>query len=101
MGESRPRQQQLFATNEMPESHWGWVVDYRLRCMLGDDLSTWSEWGCAPRPNHFRSEAGAKARVAEMMEEYGQGFRLSLLEIRVVPKYLGYVPPPDEAWINP
>jgi hypothetical protein len=48
----------------------------------------------------FRREASAVARAEELSVEYKRGIELDLIEFRVVPKYIGYVPDQDEAWIS-
>lgn len=93
------RQDTLFDLHFMPTSHWGWIVEYRL--LTYDSAPLWSEWGTAPRPNHFRSEQGANDRVVEMKETHIRPSNLGIIEFRVSPKYLGYIPDSDEAWIKP
>jgi hypothetical protein len=91
------RQTTFFLDNTMPDENWGWVVEFRyLDPEIGDGKG---EWECPPRPNHFRLEANAAARVVELSNQFKDAIRLKMVEFRFQPKYLGYVPPEDETWI--
>lgn len=104
--EQRPSQARLFNTNEQPTRHWCFFVEYRIQEIVQappeykvDVLGFMGDWGVVVRPNHFRTEEGAAARVEELKAENKRPVSLGLIEFRVVPKYLGYVPDDDEAWI--
>jgi hypothetical protein len=96
------RQDVLFDTNEKPTLLWGWVVVYRLfDSTIAHPEGEWGEWGTARHPNHFRSEEGAAARVAELGRKYSEPVAKGWIEFRCEAKYLGYIPSEDEAWIHP
>ena len=97
------KQQTLFDPNEMPPENWAWVVELKFdRGMLdamGRDPREPIVWETVKRPNHFRVEANAVARVQELMKEFSRGVEMGLVQFRFEPKYVGYVPPEDETWI--
>lgn len=98
-----PRQDVFFDSQDQPPEKWAWVVLYRLKD-FGPKLDAegeWSEWATAnPRPNHFRSRWGAETRIAGLILEHERKIRLGLVEFKVEPKYIGYVPGKDESWIK-
>jgi hypothetical protein len=100
----RKIQETFFNAGEMPEKNWAYVVEvWYHRDMLdalGRDPRERPEWETAKRPNHFRTEAGAVARAEVLTREFKRPIQLGLVEFRVVPKYIGYVPPADERWIE-
>lgn len=107
--DKKPNQQILFNPNEQPTRHWCWFIEYRLQhpeYMLPDQICDtveprfkWGEWGLVVRPNHYRDEEKAHARVEELKKENQRPAKLGLIEFRVTEKYLGYIPDSDEAWI--
>ena len=92
------RQQETFFDSPlMPEEFWCWTVEWRFLPPEKDGEG--GKWHLVMRPNHFRQERNAVSRGEALMEEFKAAARLKMLEIRVVPKYIGYVPPADETWI--
>jgi len=104
MWAGRKVQQTLFNPNDQPEENWAYVVERRfLVGAVGTNDAfdgTCGHWYTVPRPNHFRLEANAVLRAHELMTEFKRAWELKLVEFRVVPKYVGYVPPADEVWIS-
>lgn len=79
--------------------HWCYVVMVRV---YGNELipDYWSQWITDfKRPNHFREYEAAVARMIHRRHEEHRKFVLGLIEFKVEPKYLGFVPAEDEAWI--
>ena len=97
------RQDTFFNPKDQPEEFWAYVVEaWYCRDMLdamGRDPRERPEWETVPRPNHFRLEANAVKRAEALALEFKRAMELKLLELRVVPKYIGYFPPNDESWI--
>lgn len=100
----RKTQETFFDAGEMPEENWAYVVEvWYHRDMLdalGRDPRDRPEWETVKRPNHFRTEASAVTRAEELALEFKRAAELKLVEFRVSPKYVGYVPPKDESWIS-
>jgi len=97
-------QQTLFNPNDQPECNWAYVVELKwtdaaMRDALGRDPRSPVEWETAKRPNHFRLESNAVLRAEALVREFKRAVEMRLVEFRVVPKYVGYVPPQDESWI--
>jgi hypothetical protein len=95
LADGRPRQTEIFTSTDWAgkrEDFWCYVVQYRVATAEGG----WEEWSSDRPPSHFRTEAGAKERLAARMKE----FDTPLLELRVTPKWLGYIPDADEKWIH-
>lgn len=104
--DGEPRQDHLFAEWAIIPEFWAWVVEIRARISgnVADPLleGEWTDW--VPhwlKPNHFRSQLGAKDRYALLMSEkdFARKIELGLLECRVMPKYIGCIPDKDETWI--
>ena len=95
--------QTFFDVNYMPEENWAYVVEVRwsrdMLDALGRDPRSEPEWETVKRPNHFRLEKNAVKRAEELAREFSRGLAMKLVELRVSPKYIGYVPPEDERWI--
>lgn len=94
----------FFNPNEQPPEHWAWIVEvfYSREMMdgLGRDPQEPPRWECFPlRPNHFRREDVAHERRLGLIEEYKHYITLGIIDFRVSPKYIGYIPPEDEVWI--
>lgn len=69
-----------------------------VECRMNDGI--WSDWVSDwEHPSHFRSESSAWARLEARQIVEKVKIRLGILEFRVIPKYLGYVPGRDETWI--
>lgn len=98
------KQGTFFNPNDQPEENWAYVVEQKfareLADAMGRDPRDPLEWESVKRPNHFRLEANAVARVEELMKEFVWACKLKMIEFRWTPKYVGYVPPEDEAWIK-
>ena len=80
--------------------NWCYVVMYRASVneLIPD---SWSQWVTDfVRPNHFRSIEDAYGRMSYRINEEDRKVKLGLLEFKVEPKYLGFVPAKDEAWIQ-
>jgi hypothetical protein len=96
------RQLTFFDANEMPEQNWAYVVERKM-CQYAADFTLEGmpdTWETVPRPNHFRKEENAVARAEELAVQFKRAVTLKLVEFRVSPKYVGYVPPKDEVWIS-
>lgn len=91
------RQDTFFDSNEMPENEWAWIVEKKF---IFPALPGECEWRIVPRPNHFRKESDAVKRAEDLNGEFHRAYELKLVEFRVVPKYIGYVPGEDETWIQ-
>ena len=95
-----PAQNAFFSIHEMPEQNWA----YAIECRLGDqgpiEAAEWMLYRTGG-VCHFRSEAGALERLQELNDDNCRSIALKVIEFRVVPKYVGYVPDKDEAWIKP
>lgn len=99
------RQTEIFTATDWAGSReelWCFVVQHRVAKAEGG----WEAWESDTRPAHFRRETDAivrcRARETEM-NMIGGPCRLGqapLLEFRVAPKWLGYVPDADEKWIR-
>jgi len=81
----------------MPEEFWCWTVEWRFLPLEKDGEE--GKWHLVRRPNHFRQEGDAVSQGQALREEFKDAVRLKMLEIRVVPKYIAYVPSDDETWI--
>jgi hypothetical protein len=102
--ERRKQQELLFNTSEHPEKHWCWAIEFRLSYFRNtvahpEGEYLWGDWGAVVRPNHYRKESAARARVEELKAEHVRPRHLDVVEFRIEPKYLGYIPDMDEAWI--
>lgn len=75
------------------EHLWCYVVQHRVAVAEGG----WEKWESDTRPSHFRTEAGAIERMQQRRCEMDT----PLIEFRVAPKWLGYIPDGDEQWIQP
>ena len=75
------------------EHLWCYVVQHRVAKAEGG----WEPWESDTRPAHFRTEEGATERCEARRRE----IESPLLQFRVAPKWLGYVPDGDEKWILP
>jgi hypothetical protein len=96
-----PRQESFFDVNDQPTENWAWVVLYRIR-QYGPTIpdGIWMDWtNIMQRPNHFRSRLGAERRIAQVVLENKQNVKAGLIQYKIEPKYIGYVPSKDEAWI--
>jgi len=79
--------------------HWCYVVMYRVSVneLIPD---SWSQWVTDfVRPNHFRTADAAYERMKYRINEEQRKVDLGLMQFKVEPKYLGFVPAKDEAWI--
>jgi hypothetical protein len=74
-------------------------TDPAMRDALGRDPRDPIVWENAQRPNHFRREANAVKRAEELVRTFKRGYDLKMFEIRITPKYLGYLPDESEKWI--
>ena len=99
----RHRQETFFDVNDQPTQNWCWIVEQKFsREMLdamGRDPTIPAAWEIGKCPSHFRTEARAIERAEGLAQECVYGIKQGLVEFRVVPKYIGYVPAKDESWI--
>lgn len=98
-----PRQESLFDANDQPPENWAWVVLFRIVSYgpsYDQPAGEWSDWSPDwDRPNHFRSREGAERKIAKRALELEREIKLGIIELKIEPKYIGYVPGKDEAWI--
>lgn len=90
-----PRQTEIFTATDWAggkEDFWSFVVQHRVAKAEGG----WESWEIDTRPAHFRREADAVERCEARRKE----IESPLLEFRVVPKWLGFIPDADEVWIH-
>lgn len=93
--DGRPRQTQIFTSTDWAqgcEDFWCYVVQYRVARAEGG----WEPWASDRPPSHFRREADAHERMRAREKD----FDTPLLQLRVAPKWLGYIPDADEVWIH-
>lgn len=101
------RQKTFFSADDYPAQNWAWVLQVRYVNLEYDgvkiDPNEFSEWKTYPHQpgevSHFRNELRAHAALAERIKLHERKIHLRLLELRVEPKYIGYVPE-NEAWIE-
>lgn len=101
------RQKTFFSADDFPAQNWGWVLEVRYANLDYDgvrlDPEPFGKWGTyPPQPgevSHFRNELRAHAALQERQKLHERKMQMGLLELRVEPKYLGYVPE-NEAWID-
>lgn len=74
------------------EEFWCFVVQHRVAKAEGG----WEPWESDTKPAHFRRESDAVERCDQRRKE----IESPLLEFRVAPKWLGYIPDADEVWIH-
>lgn len=91
-----PRQTEIFTATDWSQGQehlWCYVVQHRIV-----HLSGWEPWESDTKPAHFRREADAIERMTARRREIDS----PLIEFRVAPKWLGYVPDADadEKWIR-
>jgi hypothetical protein len=97
----QPKQETFFDAHMMPEENWAYIVERKfLPPMLDMNPSCLPDWVLHSKPNHYRSEASARLRMDNLKIEFNDAIKFGLIEFRVVPKYIGYVPPEDEVWIS-
>jgi hypothetical protein len=95
-----PRQEFLFADElKLPGGGWAWIVKVKSKWNeAGDTVDYLPDW---ERPNHFRSEAAAVARLELRRAQEKRKIDLGFLEFKVEPKWLGKViQVTDEDWIS-
>jgi hypothetical protein len=98
-----PRQDTFFDSQDQPPQNWAWIILWRIKDFgpTLDAAGEWCEWATDPdRPNHFRSQAGAEQKIAKRIIELARKIKLGLVELKIEPKYIGYVPGKDETWIS-
>lgn len=102
MASPSPRQDMWFETElAMVSEHWAWAIEIRTSLGLHPvalecGSPGWSDWTIDwEHPYYFRSETGAKTGIRQRAERRKSG----LLEFRIQPKYIGFVPGKDETWI--
>jgi hypothetical protein len=95
LADGQPRQTEIFTMTDWAgekDEFWCYVVQHRVALAEGG----WEPWESDTRPAHFRREADAVARCQSRRREVES----PLLEFRVAPKWLGYIPDADEKWIH-
>lgn len=105
------RQKTFFTAEDFPAQNWAWVLEYRYANLDHDgvrlDPAPFSEWRTFLRssnpkdkkPSHFMNELRAHTVLQECQAQFERKIQMGLVEFRVEPKYIGYVPE-NEAWIE-
>jgi hypothetical protein len=96
----QPKQETFFDAHMMPEENWAYIVEQRVPDSIADEARLFKGWVIVDRPNHFRTGEKALTRLRGLEERWKETIAKGFLELRVVPKYVGYVPPEDEVWIS-
>jgi len=80
----------------MSSAKWVWRVSIRFWM---DDVTEWSDWTADFEfPNHFRTWENARDRMNARMKRETKKIELGILEFRLDPKYIGYIPG-EESWL--
>lgn len=73
------------------------MVRMSVNELIPDSWSQWQpDW---QQPSHFRRREDAHERRIKREADESTKIALGILEYKVEPKYLGFVPDKDEAWI--
>ncbi len=98
------KQATFFSAEDYKSENWCWIVEIRYENQeYGVHIAAapWSEWCIHPgRPNHYRSELRAHEVLQTLQAQYKRKIELGLVELRVEPKYIGYIPGSGETWIE-
>ena len=107
LGISRPRSKSLFDISAKPRERWCWMVESRrllpVPMSYGEATETevwgdWSDWNkLKSTPYGFGDRVSALRRQVSVMRSDEHNIQQGIVEYRVRPHYLGYIPS-DEPW---
>jgi hypothetical protein len=98
----RPRGKTLFDIRDMPREKWAYCVERRRLWTAtgsdGEETRVWRDYHrpVDKRPYGFLTRAAALRRMMDLMREDRHNIADGLVEYRVSPQYLGYLPDGEE-----